>query len=269
MAMMIKDPNAIVHPPIPQPNGGGAISVTINGAGQPALEGQNTAATVTQPDPRNNKNSIVVGPIGVRGNAPSGLGVYGRSQTQAGVQGESVSSNGVKGLSHASGQAAVLGRSDASPVKLAGQFDGDVQINGKLTVSGATPGFAAMRDQGSISAETPGGAWLLAVAGAAQQTISSVSVIANPQLGADDNTFWTGNLVETTPSGQAVNTVGTFTTKTSASGGTGNWPRGQGVTLWSGSHTFAAASNQLWIQWTPHYTSSMPDVPGATTIVVP
>lgn len=64
----------------------------------------------------------------------SGQGVYGRSKTEAGVVGESDQSIGVWGISHNPGRAGVVGH---NPGGLAGYFEGNVEVTGDITLTGA------------------------------------------------------------------------------------------------------------------------------------
>lgn len=76
---------------------------------------------------------------GVFGNSDSWQGVYGHSGSQAGVVGESDLFDGVFGISHNPQAAGVSGHSldqngKVIPGGLAGYFDGNVTINGNLTM---------------------------------------------------------------------------------------------------------------------------------------
>jgi hypothetical protein len=89
---------------------------------------------------------------GVRGfvtDAGGGIGVLGQTGvsggTGTGVRGENVNAantgNGVEGVTNGAG-AGVYGRETSGNVAaLAGRFDGNVQINGNLTVTGTKTGF--------------------------------------------------------------------------------------------------------------------------------
>ena len=75
----------------------------------------------------------------VFGNSGSGRGVVGLSTSQAGVVGESQTFDGVFGISHNPNAAGVSGHSldhngKVIPGGLAGYFDGNVTINGNLTM---------------------------------------------------------------------------------------------------------------------------------------
>src|SRR6266436_1530056 len=75
----------------------------------------------------------------VFGNSGSGRGVVGLSTSQAGVVGESQTFDGVFGISHNPNAAGVSGHSldhngTVIPGGLAGYFDGNVTINGNLTM---------------------------------------------------------------------------------------------------------------------------------------
>jgi hypothetical protein len=76
---------------------------------------------------------------GVWGSSNSNVGVLGSSTSGVGVNGVSVSSNGVNGVSDTG--IAVYGNSQNGT---AGRFDGNVVIQGNLTVSGTFPHTAAV-----------------------------------------------------------------------------------------------------------------------------
>jgi len=76
---------------------------------------------------------------GVWGSSNSNVGVLGTSTSGVGVNGVSTSSNGVHGLSTTG-----IGVYGSSPSGLAGRFDGNVVIQGDLTVSGNFPHSAAV-----------------------------------------------------------------------------------------------------------------------------
>jgi hypothetical protein len=76
---------------------------------------------------------------GVWGSSSSNVGVLGSSTSGVGVNGVSVSSNGVNGVSDTG--IAVYGSSQNGT---AGRFDGNVVIQGNLTVSGSFPHTAAV-----------------------------------------------------------------------------------------------------------------------------
>ena len=75
---------------------------------------------------------------GVQATSTSGIAVYGTSTSQMGVVGESMDVNGVYGISHAPGAAAIAGRNLATTTaKLAGYFDGDVEVTGDIRLVNA------------------------------------------------------------------------------------------------------------------------------------
>jgi hypothetical protein len=76
---------------------------------------------------------------GVWGSSNNNVGVLGSSTSGVGVNGISVSSNGVNGLSTSG-----IGVYGSSSGGLAGRFDGNVVIQGNLTVSGSFPHSAAV-----------------------------------------------------------------------------------------------------------------------------
>jgi len=76
---------------------------------------------------------------GVWGSSNTNTGVLGSSNTGVGVSGVSTSSNGVNGLSTSG-----IGVYGSSPSGLAGRFDGNVLVNGNLTVTGSFPHTAAV-----------------------------------------------------------------------------------------------------------------------------
>jgi hypothetical protein len=76
---------------------------------------------------------------GVWGSSNTNVGVLGTSTSGVGVNGVSTSSNGVNGLSTSG-----IGVYGSSSGGLAGRFDGNVVIQGNLTVSGAFPHTAAV-----------------------------------------------------------------------------------------------------------------------------
>ena len=106
--------------------------------------------------------------IGVQGRSGSGTGVDGRSTSGVGVQGTSVSSYGLAGASTtsfglvgASSQAiGVYGRGGTvgiygvpiSPNGFAAQFNGNVVIQGSLTVTGSYPKSAAVKKRDGTQA---------------------------------------------------------------------------------------------------------------------
>lgn len=108
---------------------------------------QVTAAVVAQGDAQAIWATSTLGPAvtatsqsaqGVQGISTSGVGVYGTSSSQVGVVGESTASNGVYGISHSAAAAAVAGRNlAADPSKLAGFFDGNVQVTGDIFLQNA------------------------------------------------------------------------------------------------------------------------------------
>src|SRR6266700_2556310 len=96
------------------------MSMTQQGPGAFASSGEDTAAvTATGTD----------GADGVDASSDRGIGVRGTSDSSIGVLGESSSGIGVQG----NGGTGVLGESHGG---FAGQFDGNVQVNGNLTVTG-------------------------------------------------------------------------------------------------------------------------------------
>jgi hypothetical protein len=102
--------------------------------------------------------------IGVHGISTSGTGIYGSSSSQAGVVGESQSVNGVYGISHTAGAAAVAGRNlSTAQGKLAGYFDGDVEVTGDIRLVNAdcAEDFTVCGD----SAADPGTVMVLAKGG--------------------------------------------------------------------------------------------------------
>lgn len=164
----------MVFPPIPRPAeaevGYGQLSISIPGgveavsgkhaAGVWAVVGaqsevstlvasgpQVTAAVVAQGDAQAIWAESTLGPAvtatsqnaqGVQGTSTSGVGVYGTSNSQIGVVGESTTSNGVFGISHSAGAAAVVGRNlAAGSSKLAGYFDGNVEVTGDVFLQNA------------------------------------------------------------------------------------------------------------------------------------
>jgi hypothetical protein len=89
---------------------------------------------------------------GVRGfitNAAGGFGVFGQAgvsgSTGSGVRGQNVnaanSGNGVEGSTNGPGAGVYGTETSANAAALAGRFDGNVQINGNLTVTGTKSGF--------------------------------------------------------------------------------------------------------------------------------
>jgi len=108
---------------------------------------QVTAAVVAQGDAQAIWAESTLGPAvtatsqnaqGVQGTSSSGTGVYGTSNSQIGVVGESTSSNGVYGISHSASAAAVAGRNLATDTsKLAGYFDGNVEVTGDIFLQNA------------------------------------------------------------------------------------------------------------------------------------
>jgi hypothetical protein len=77
---------------------------------------------------------------GVWGSSNNNVGVLGSSLSGVGVNGVSVSSNGVNGVSNTG--IGVYGQSQSGP---AGRFDGNVVIQGNLTVSGTFPQSSAVQ----------------------------------------------------------------------------------------------------------------------------
>jgi hypothetical protein len=75
------------------------------------------------------------GTIGVQGESNDGIGVKGQSATGAGVLGESDKFDGVFGRSHSPGRAGVSGHT-TDPAGLAGFFEGDVSVTGKINHGG-------------------------------------------------------------------------------------------------------------------------------------
>ncbi len=71
---------------------------------------------------------------GVFGTCDTGTGVVGESKSGTGVFGESQAGEGVRGVSHTLSSSAVSGH---NPGGLAGFFDGNVTVTGKLDVGGA------------------------------------------------------------------------------------------------------------------------------------
>jgi hypothetical protein len=93
-----------------------------------------------------------VGGYGVRGfvaNAGGGFGVIGQAGisggTGTGVRGENVNANnggfGVEGTTNGAGAGIHGTETSANPAALAALFDGNVRINGNLTVTGTKSGF--------------------------------------------------------------------------------------------------------------------------------
>ena len=104
--------------------------------------------------------TVFLRPRGVHGQSQTFQGVYGQSDSQAGVVGESNTFDGVFGMSHDPKAAGVSGHNDkggyagyfdamvlmsdatvngtltVTNISLAGQFQGDVKITGKLTLGG-------------------------------------------------------------------------------------------------------------------------------------
>jgi hypothetical protein len=81
---------------------------------------------------------------GVVGESPTFQGVFGHSTDNAGVVGESEKFHAVFGISHDVNNAGVFGTNDKGGIgifgkggKLAGRFEGDVEVTGKLVVDGA------------------------------------------------------------------------------------------------------------------------------------
>lgn len=107
---------------------GAADQVNALKAGGPTA----TAAVVAYSDRQAVWAESKIGPA-VSGTSQTAEGVYGHSSSGIAVVGESATSNGVYGVSHASGAAAVAGRNlSTDAFRLAGYFDGDVQLTGYL-----------------------------------------------------------------------------------------------------------------------------------------
>jgi hypothetical protein len=86
---------------------------------------------------------------GVSGNSTTQAGVWGSSNNNVGVLGSSLSGVGINGISVSSNGVNALSTSGigiyaASTSGPAGRFDGDVLVNGNLTVSGSFPHSAAV-----------------------------------------------------------------------------------------------------------------------------
>jgi uncharacterized coiled-coil protein SlyX len=87
---------------------------------------------------------------GVSGNSTTQAGVWGSSNTNTGVLGSSISGVGVSGLSQSSNgvnglSTSGIGVYGSSSGGFAGRFDGNVFVNGNLTVSGTFPQSAAVQ----------------------------------------------------------------------------------------------------------------------------
>lgn len=131
----------------PPPDTQGQVWVALTGVG-PAVVGQ-TAISLESETLGFLAGVNPFGPadaIGAFGSSTAGPGVLGVSQDGVGVRGESQNSNGVLGLSHHPVAAAVSAVNDAGGIglwaessalsKQAGHFEGNVTINGNLTMGG-------------------------------------------------------------------------------------------------------------------------------------
>ncbi len=114
-----------------QGNGGtGVLGESSSGAGVKA-ESVNGVGVLATCDGGNAVDGASVRRTGVRGSSDSGIGVEGSSHHDVGVRGFSINSTGVFGESD--NGIGVFGESHGG---FAGQFDGNVQVNGNLTVTG-------------------------------------------------------------------------------------------------------------------------------------
>ncbi len=124
------------------------VDEASNDVGQAAVRGTNTAG---------GDGIVGRGHRGVVGESDDYQGVYGKSGANAGVVGEAAKFHGIFGVSHGVNNAGVLGTNDAAGYgvialseqgvgisakggKLAGRFEGIVEVTGALVVAGVDVG---------------------------------------------------------------------------------------------------------------------------------
>jgi hypothetical protein len=205
------------------------------------------------------------------------------------VKGSSQGGDGVIGFSNARARAGVSANNTGGGLGLyaggapnAAQFDGAVQINGNLTVSGTIQPQPPQTSFAAVLAQPATGwdllppprdpsilAWLLAVAGSTNQQITDIYATSLQYgfPGPSNSDYWNGQIVELALNNMSVvTTIATINTQPPpAPNGIGG-PSTVGVQLWHGSHKFAAAGNLLAILWTETGNTGV-DFPAGNTIV--